>query len=417
MKQLILILLGVLTVQAFGQDVAIIKVSASETGYKDCPVGVSLDGLDYNEDAGTLVLAERTARGEVPVPVQMEPGHAAWLWFILSGETPAGTVREFILRKQSARNDPPKIRVVKSDGKLKLSLGEKQILAYQYRMVYPPEGVNPLFKRSGFIHPLWSPGGQVLTRIQAPDHYHHYGLWGPWTKTHIEGREVDFWNLMKGQGTVKFSGFLSENEGPVFSGFRALQEHIDFGARGEDRVAMSEVLDVRVWNAGNGDFWLIDYTTTLNTPLDTGIMLDAYRYGGGIGYRATEVWNRDNSSVLTSGGLDRLEADGTKARWCLVEGESDTEKGRSGIVFMGHPSNREFPEPMRVWPVNQNGRGDLYFEFCPIRHHDWKLDRGRDYTLKYRLLVFDGTISVEDAEMYWRAFADPPRVEVIAAHQ
>ena len=270
-----------------------------------------------------------------------------------------------------------------------------------------------LFKRSGFIHPLWSPDGQVLSRIQAPDHYHHYGIWGPRTKTHINGREVDFWNLIKGEGTVRFAGFLSETEGPVYSGFRALQEHIDFGGRGEDRVAMNEVLDVRAWNVGNGDVWLIDYTTTLNTPLDSGIMLDAYRYGGGIGYRATEDWHKDNCTVLTSEGKDRLSADGSKAKWCIVEGESVSEEGRSGILFMGHTSNRDFPEPMRVWPVNQNrGRGDMYFEFCPIRHKDWKLDKGRDYTLKYRLLVFDGNISPEEAEMYWQGFGNPPHVEI-----
>jgi hypothetical protein len=417
MKQMIFVALTALAMQVFSQDIAIIRVSAGEAGCMDCPVSISLDQLNYNEDTGKLQLVEKTGSTEVPVPAQIEPGHSARLWFILSGETPAGTVREFVLRKQGDLESYPGIHLRKSDGKLTLSMNNKQILAYQYRTVYPPEGVNPFFKRSGFIHPLWSPGGQVLTRIQAPDHYHHYGIWGPWTKTHIEGREVDFWNLMKGEGTVRFSGFLSESEGPVFSGFKAFQEHIDFGTRGEDQVAMNEVLDVRAWNVGNGKFWLIDYTTTLNTPLDSGIMLDAYRYGGGIGFRATELWHKDNSSVLTSEGKDRLEADGTKARWCLVEGESATEQGRSGIVFMGHPSNREYPEPMRVWPVNQNrGRGDVYFEFCPIRHHDWKLERGRDYALKYRLLVFDGAVSAEEAEKHWKAFATPPEVEVIISN-
>ncbi|MFO7935534.1 MAG: DUF6807 family protein, partial [Bacteroidales bacterium] len=140
----------------------------------------------------------------------------------------------------------------------------------------------------------------------------------------------------------------------------------------------------------------------------------AYRYGGGIGFRATEKWHKDNSTVLTSEGKNRLNADGTKARWCIVEGESVSEEERSGILFMGHTSNRAFPEPMRVWPVDANrGRGDVFFEFCPIRHKDWKLDKGRDYTLKYRLLVFDGSLSAEEAEMHWQGFANPPRVEIV----
>jgi len=67
---------------------------------------------------------------------------------------------------------------------------------------------------------------------------------------------------------------------------------------------------------------------------------------------------------------------------------------------------------MRVWPVDANGgRGDVYFEFCPIRHNDWMLEKGRDYSLKYRLLVFDGSITAEKAEIYWQGFANPPRIE------
>jgi hypothetical protein len=279
--------------------------------------------------------------------------------------------------------------------------------------MYPPEEADPLYKRSGFIHPLWSPGGQVLTRIQPPDHYHHYGIWGPWTKTHIGERAIDFWNLKLGQGTVKFAGFLSETEGEVFSGFKALQQHIDFGAVGPDQIAMNEILDVRVWNISD-DIRVIDYTTTLNSPLENGIMLDAYRYGGGIGFRATEKWHKDNCTVLTSDGKTRVDADGSYARWCIVEGESDTNEGRSGILFLSHPSNRMHPEPMRVWPLDANGgRGDMYFEFVPIRHDDWKLNSNQDYTLKYRMVVFDGEMDAKTAEMYWNSFAENPVINYL----
>ncbi len=411
MKTFLCISLIFLSLQAYNQESIKFTVFAGDTDREDCPVSVPLDMVDYNQDQGKLFLYEISGGSEIPVPSQIEPGHSALLWFILSGETPHGTSRDFILRQIQQPEASAPIQLQKRQGQLRILYLEKPILDYQFKTMYPPEGIDPLFKRSGFVHPLWSPGGEILTRIQAPDHYHHYGIWGPWTKTHINGREVDFWNLLKGQGTVRFSGFISEVQGSVFGGFKALQEHIDFGARGADRIALNEVLDVRVWNLQDPGVWLIDYTTTINTPLDSGIMLDAYRYGGGIGFRATETWHKDNSTVLTSEKKDRLTADGTKARWCLVEGESSSEAGRSGILFMGHPSNRDFPEPMRVWPVDANGgRGDVYFEFCPIRHNDWPLEKGRDYALKYRLLVFDGSVTFEEAEKYWQGFAHPPRV-------
>lgn len=378
----------------------------------NAPVSVSLDNVNYNTDNGTIGLFEVERGVEIPVACQLETGHSTRLWFILPESSSKVKQREFVVKKAKNYQAEKKVELDKDIKDLKLSYNGKSILNYRYALTYPPEDVNPLYKRSGFVHPLVSPEGEVLTNIQPDDHYHHYGIWGPWTKTHIKGREVDFWNLIKGEGTVKFAGFLSETEGNVFSGFKAYQQHIDFGAKGEDQIAINEVLEVRAWNIGEKK-WLVDYTVTLNCPLDSGIMLDAYRYGGGIGYRATEKWHKDNCTVLTSEGKNRAEADGTNARWCMVEGESNTQSGRSGILFMSFPANRMHPEPMRIWPLNANGdRGDMYFEFCPIRHNDWQLEKGKDYTLKYRLLVFDGQLTADEAENYWKAFANPVRVEV-----
>ncbi|MGC9354899.1 MAG: PmoA family protein [Mariniphaga sp.] len=412
MKNILFILFILISPVLFAQELAKFTVKIDEERI-DAPVSVALDGLNYNTDKGSLSLYEITDGGEKPVPSQLEPGHSAKLWFILEGVSTKSSTRNFILKTEVETEKPEsKVEVVKKHKDLSLMVNEKPVLNYRFETTFPPEGINPLYKRSGFIHPLWSPGGEVLSRIQPPDHYHHYGIWGPWTLTHIDDREVDFWNLAKGQGTVKFASFLSEMEGAVFSGFKALQQHIDFGAQGPDQVAMNEILDVRVWNVSE-KVWVIDYTTTLNSPLPSGIMLDAYRYGGGIGFRATEKWHKDNCTVLTSDGKTRVDADGSFAKWCIVEGESDVSEGRSGILFLSHPANRMHPEPMRVWPLDANGgRGDMYFEFVPIRHEDWKLESLQDYTLKYRMIVFDGEMDAATAEKYWNSFAKMPQIEI-----
>jgi len=395
------------------QDLVKFKVT-TKSDRIDAPVSISLDELNYNNDEGDLVLYEITGQGEKAIPSQVENGHTANLWFVLDGKTPIGSERQFVLKLTKAPENFPKgVELSKDNEDLILQMNNNPILKYRYAVTLPPKEANPLFKRSGYIHPLCSPGGKVLTRIQPADHYHHYGIWGPWTKTHIGEREVDFWNLIKGEGTVKFAGFLGETQGTIYSGFKALQQHIDFGAKGEDQIAMNEILDVRAWNVKEG-IWMIDYTTSINCPIENGIMLDSYRYGGGIGWRATETWNKENCTVLTSAGKTRIDADGSNARWCIVEGESDTEQGRSGILFLSHPSNRMHPEPMRVWPLDANGgRGDMYFEFVPIRHKDWKLDTNKDYALKYRMIVFDGKLDAETAEKYWNSFASMPKVEFI----
>lgn len=393
------------------QEIAKFKVTIDQDRI-DSPASVALDNLNYNTDKGQLVLYEITPEGEKKVFSQLETGYSARLWFVLKGESKKGTERNYILKNENSTDaEITKVELKMDEKDYKLSYAENSILSYRHSIKMPPEGIDPLFQRSGYIHPLTSPEGEVLSRIQPPDHRHHYGIWGPWTHTMIDDRPVDFWNLIAGEGTVRYAGLLSEAEGAVYTGFRVLQEHIDFGAKGADQVAINEILGVRAWNVGK-KVWMVDYTTSISSPLKNGILLNAYRYGGGIGFRATEKWNKDNCTVLTSDGKTRIDADGSFARWCIVEGESATKEGRSGILFLSHPSNRMHPEPMRVWPLDaNNGRGDMYFEFVPIRHEEWKLEPKQTYTLKYRMIVFDGKLDAATAEEYWNSFATNPGIE------
>lgn len=409
------ILLTCFRVSAQEPEVARFAVEAAKVGRNNVPVSVSLEGIDYNTDKGALRLFELKGKTPTEVACQLEPGNAPRLWWIPEGETPANLVRRFILVKDSTYVASKGITTTLDAKALIISQQKQKVLQYNVAEMFAPGNVSALYRRSAFIHPLWSPSGNVLTRINAPDHWHHYGIWNPWTKTQFEGHSTDFWNLYEGQGTVRFGGFNSITSGPVFGGFKARQEHVDFQCKGGDKVAMNEVLDVRVWNIGYyGDVKvsLWDFTSTLSCASSSPITLEAYRYGGGIGYRATDEWNAKNSWVLTSEGKARKDADGTRARWCDVGG-AFAKGGTSGILFMSHPANREFPEPMRVWPENMNGDGDLFFEFCPIRDKSWELKPGNEYVLKYRMLVYDGKIDPQTAERIWNDFSNPPVVTVL----
>src|SRR5690606_28981901 len=131
--------------------------------------------------------------------------------------------------------------VSKDSGALIISANDRKLLQYNYKTHYPPVDVDTAFKRSGFIHPLWTPNGQSLTRINAPDHYHHYGLWNPWTRVLFEGDTIDFWNLKDRKGTVRFSDFVSINAGAVYGDYQTLHKHIAFTDRKSTRLNSSHV--------------------------------------------------------------------------------------------------------------------------------------------------------------------------------
>ncbi len=379
------------------------------------PLYIDLQGLDYNEDIEYLVLYRVEGEKKIKIPSQLETGYTARLWFIPGSIVRKGDTIELVLVKKPVPETVNYIRVKTDESNITLSADEKEILSYRHAWILQPEGTSPLYRRKGgYIHPLKSPSGKILTCIQPPDHYHHYGIWNPWTKVYFEGREVDFWNLAKGQGTVMYAGTLSTYSGELFGGFKVLHKHIDFTAPGEDKVALSEVWDIRAWSLKVNDqlVWLIDFTFVLSCATDSVVKLVQYRYGGGIGFRATETWTNENSTVLTSEGKTRIDADASHARWCRLVGETGLDE-TSGIIFMSHPANRAHPEPMRVWPENaNNGRGDLFFEFCPIRHEDWILYPNKEYVLKYRVVVFDGFMEKDTADKLWHNFAYPTSIKM-----
>jgi hypothetical protein len=373
------------------------------------PVCIDLDPLTRDADS-TLQLVEVSKGKRMPVSFQIEKRYHRFLWWMMQPTNKESIFElEKVNNKHAVGATQNTINIKDDNGTLLVTDAGKKVLQYNYATMYPPKGVDTVFRRSGFIHPLWSPDGNVMTRINAPDHYHHFGLWNPWTEVSYRGKIVDFWNLVKKEGTVRFAKFISKDEGSVFGGFKALQEHVVLNDPAGENVAMNEEWDVRVYNIGDKK-WLWDFTSVLNCATTDTVFLKEYRYGG-FGYRATEQWNDDNSKVLTSENKTRKDADASTARWCMLDGAINN--GHSGILFMSFPANYNYPEPMRVWPEKMNGRGDVFFSFSPTRNKDWTLAPGKDHVLKYRMLVYEGTITAEKAEKTWQAFANPPEIKIV----
>lgn len=401
---------------AFSQRTQLLHfyVEAGDFERINTPVSVDIEGASKSDTLG-YHLYEKVKGRMIEKHTQIETGYIPRLWWILDGKTNAGAKREFFLFRDVPGTTTGAITTELTKDNIILKKGASEILNYRKSIMYPPARVDSAFKRSGFIHPMYSPSGNILTRVSPRDHYHHFGIWNPWTKVRIGNHETDFWNLGSKQGTVQFAGINSVINGPVYGGFSVKQDHIDFRVVKSGELAINEIWDVRAWNTEpveGVNAYLVDFTTFLSVAGNEPIVFVAYRYAGGIGFRATGEWNRNNSTVLTSEGLTRKDADGSRARWADINGAFEG-KGNSGITFFSHPANRDFPEPMRVWPENQNGVGDVYFEFCPTRHNDWQLDPGKQYRLKYRMLVYDGKIDKEVAERLWNDFAYPPTIALL----
>ena len=403
---LLTLICGLISANGYAQRIATFEIElSSPSAGLQVPIKTELNAVTLLSDTA-LSLFEIRGDKKSPVPFQIEDGEQRNLYWLINPGNPSGKY-VFELIKGKPEKWQSSIQTKAENGLLTICDGDKKLLGYQYETVYPPAGVDSAYHRSGFIHPLWSPHGQVLTRIQPPDHYHHYGIWNPWTHVIFEKDTVDFWNLGKRQGTVRFAKFISVAEGPIFAEYQALHEHVVFQKHGTERAALNELQSVRIYQPDNENYYIADITIAMSCAGTSPILLLHYRYGG-LGWRAAEQWHKDNSDVLTSAGKTRKDADGTRARWCMVQGEFD--KGSAGVVMMSYPTNYNYPEPLRIWPENQNGRGDVFANFSPIKNMEWLLEPGKRYVLKYRLLVFDGRLTKAKAESAWQNYAAMPQV-------
>ncbi len=365
------------------------------------------------DKANNICLYELVNGKKIPVPCQSEisKGINTISW-ILSGVTRPRVQRTFIAEEGRGQVPDTPMQLTDKNGEICLLSGATPLLQYNYKTLDPPAGVDTIFRRSGYIHPVWSPAGNVLTNLQPEDHHHHYGIWNPWANLEYEGASYDLWNLIKRQGTVKFKQVLDKYQGPVFSGFSALHGHVIFRDQSEKEV-MDEVCEVKAWKntdpADSSFCW--DFRSTLQPVTALPVILKLYRYGG-LTLRGTGDWTKDNCVIFSSEGRVRSEIDETRARWIYVTGECP--KGKAGMLMMTSPGNRNYPEPLRIWDEKQNGgRGDVFINFSPNKNMEWTLKPGQKYELNYRIIVYDGEMNPEKAEQLWRDFAYPVEVEIL----
>ena len=400
---MLILFLLVINLTASAQVIATLTM---ETGNSETaiPVSINLDQYTFLS-ADSILLNEITGNSTNKINFQVSFQNTRILNWIIQPKK-GQTKRVFQLIKPSAfiYENNGGMMAINKNGAISFTNNGRSLLNYQFQTVYPPTGIDTNYKRSGFIHPLFTPHGQALTAIQPKDHYHHYGIWNPWTHTVFEKDTVDFWNIKDKKGTVRFAKFISQTNGPVFSEIEVLHEHVRFQKDGTEKVALNELQTIRVYYPqGEKDYYIVDFSSQLSCASESPLLIVAYRYGG-LGWRATEEWTKDNCEVLTSEGKTRINTDGSKARWIATQGTLGNDYG--GLLMMSYPANYNHPEPLRIWDEKSNaGRGDMFVNFAPTKDKDWLLEPGKTYTLKYRFVVYNGKMTAEKAEAAWQHFA------------
>lgn len=254
--------------------------------------------------------------------------------------------------------------------------GDRLIATYQAGFVPSPDPAQPYMGRSGFVHPMVTPAGNIVTDGMPLDHIHQHALMFAWTSSRIEGVPVDFWNSGKRLGRIEHVETIE-----------ATPDRIVVELKHVNQTTTPESTAIReTWQLDrvpHPTMNVIDLTSTQLCMLDHPITIAEYHYGG-MCIRGSSEWAADKVTMRTNETSDRIAADHTRPRWAAMTG---TVRGNAcGIAAISHRENFRSPQPVRIHASMP------YFCFAPMVLGEFKLEPGVPYVSRFRFVAFDGEL-------------------------
>lgn len=275
------------------------------------------------------------------------------------------------------------------------------------------------------IYPLLGPSGQSMTRhfpmtdskaFEKRDHDHHRSFWF----AHGEVNDIDFWTDDEGAGTVvqKSGSATIDKSSFIKKGAAVITTENDWISPTGDRV-LSDVRRIA--------FFVDDGRRVI----DFDILLIAsdgdVNFGdtkeGSFGMRVAgsmKVDANQGGQIVNANGDKNTDAWGKRSPWVDYSGPVHIEHGPlnvAGITIHDCPSS--FGYPVR-WHVRDYG----LFAANPfgVHHFDGSnkrrgivLAEGKTMRLNYRVILHDGGLDTEVAEVDSKAFANDARPELVSS--
>ncbi len=301
-----------------------------------------------------------------------------------------------------------------------VSLDDRPVVTYRTQPALSPAGdAPPGTGRGGYLHPLWTPAGRVVTDDDVTAQPEQRGLWSAWGATRVAGRTTDFWHTSRGTGAVEFEGVLEVWSGPVVAGFRARHRAVDRTVR-PPLTAETETWQITVPalgreatrpgrdgppGRGGPPHRVVDLTIRHEVVLAQPIVVAAAAYGG-LGLRGPRGWSGGTGmAVLTADGRTRRTASRSRARWVAMVGLVDG--ANAGVAILDHPDNLRHPQPLFVDPRQP------FVSYAPMQIGPIALAALQELPLRYRVVTFDGFPDRAWLERLWQAYAHPPRAAIV----
>lgn len=294
---------------------------------------------------------------------------------------------------------------IEDDGKsLQFQIDGKPVFSYNHQFIEPPMGIEKVYRRSGYIHPIYSPSGKMLTDDFSDDHAHQHGVFFAFVKAKTQESVVDFWNQHLKKGDVEHGRIVSIDAKKQVAKvqlnhvkLRHFKQPALTRKNKETQLVKKIHIFSETWTLSASkqfDCFVIELKSQIKNVTPKTVVIQKNHYGS-FGIRGAGDWRKPNESKLkftTSTGKKRKNGNQSPEQWAAMNGIVDRQ--RCGVAVICSQENFRFPQPVRLHPTMP------YFSFAPMATEAFEIKSNEVFESKYRIVTFDGELMPETIERF-----------------
>jgi Methane oxygenase PmoA len=273
---------------------------------------------------------------------------------------------------------PMQAKVDPGTGQVDITDAGQPVLRYNYRTKEPGDLLNQVHPdnrkyaraRSDYIHPLYGPNGEELTRDWSVDHPHHRGIYWAWPEVDYHGERGDLHALQR--VFARPTGRCLLQSGADFAQIDAENDWL-----WDDREPIvRERAIIRAFKAGAGGRCVdLEFHLTALAD-DVAIARRGTDQYGGLNIRLVTVQNQQITTYTDPPkGNPRMA-------WATLRGMFAAGKPAVALTILQHPDNPDYPGDWIKFP-ELNWLQPTF----PAGGQRYVLNQGQPLVLRYRLWI------------------------------
>ena len=282
------------------------------------------------------------------------------------------------------------VRCENRSGRVEVSEGPAAVLRYNFATVPVPDNVKGrkyAEARSDYIHPLYGPGGEVLTVDYANDHPHHRGVYWAWPEVYYKGGKRDLHAL---QGVFARPSRLIRAEA---EGGTGIIEAESIWKWGDTEPIVRERASIRVHPAqDSGRFIDLEFRFTAMVE-GVSVARRGQKNYGGLNLRTTLHGGQKITHHTDPAGAT------PRRSWGQIVGVPKGGKTPVAIGILQHAGNPEYPGDWVQFP-----KIAWLQPTFPAKGQKYKLPTDKPLVLRYRLWVRSEAATDEQLADAWKAY-------------